>query len=67
MDEFRFTPRIQRINELEAGTRTKIKFYERLTKLFDSQGFKLKVPTVEKEILDLAKLHRVCDQLFCFG
>lgn len=59
VDEFRFTPRIQRINELEAGTRAKIKFYERLTKLFDSQGMKLKIPTVEREILDLAKLHKV--------
>ena len=59
MDEFRFTPRIQRINELEAGTRAKIKFYERLTKLFESQGIKLKIPTVEKETLDLAKLHKV--------
>jgi len=64
VDEFRFTPRIQRINELEAGTRAKIKFYERLTKLFDSQGVKLKIPTVEKEILDLAKLHKVCDHKF---
>ena len=59
MDKFRFTPRIQHINELEAGTRAKLKFYERLTKLFESQGTKLKVPTVEKEILDLAKLHKV--------
>ncbi|CAF0761691.1 unnamed protein product [Adineta ricciae] len=59
VDEFRFTPRIQRINELEAGTRTKIKFYERLTKLFESQGNKLKIPTVEKESLDLAKLHKI--------
>jgi hypothetical protein len=63
VDEFRFTPRIQRVNELEAGTRAKIKFYERLTKLFDSQGVKLKIPTVEKEILDLAKLHKVWDIL----
>ncbi|CAF5056399.1 unnamed protein product, partial [Rotaria socialis] len=53
------TPRIQRINELEAGTRAKIKFYERLTKLFESQGLKLKIPTVEKESLDLAKLHKI--------
>ncbi|CAM4747121.1 unnamed protein product [Rotaria magnacalcarata] len=59
VDEFRFTPRIQRINELEAGTRAKIKFYERLTKLFESQGLKLKIPTVEKESLDLAKLHKI--------
>ncbi|CAF1364311.1 unnamed protein product [Adineta steineri] len=59
VDEFRFTPRIQRINELEAGTRAKIKFYERLTKLYDSQGVKLKIPTVEKEILDLARLHKI--------
>ena len=66
MDEFRFTPRIQRINELEAGTRAKIKFYERLTKLFDSQGMKLKIPTVEREILDLAKLHKVCSANSCF-
>ena len=75
VDEFRFTPRIQRINELEAGTRVKIKFYERLTKLFESQGLKLKIPTVEKEILDLAKLHKVCnilltqktEKFFCFN
>ncbi|CAF1627861.1 unnamed protein product, partial [Rotaria sp. Silwood1] len=60
VDEFRFIPRIQRINELEAGTRAKIKLYERLTKLFESQGLNIKIPTVEKETLDLAKLHNPC-------
>ena len=60
VDEFRFTPRIQRINELEAGTRAKLRFYERLSKLFDSQGIKWKIPTVERESLDLARLHKVC-------
>ena len=60
VDEFRFTPRIQRIHELEAGARAKMKFYERLAKLFESQGMKFKIPTVERESLDLAKLHKVC-------
>ncbi|CAF1332505.1 unnamed protein product, partial [Didymodactylos carnosus] len=59
IDNFKFTPRIQRINELEAGTRIKLTFYERLTRLFDSQGIKLKIPTVEKQTLDLAKLHKI--------
>ena len=60
VDEFRFTPRIQHIHELEAGARAKMKFYERLAKLFESQGMKFKIPTVERESLDLAKLHKVC-------
>ncbi|CAF0968427.1 unnamed protein product [Didymodactylos carnosus] len=59
IENFKFTPRIQRINELEAGTRVKLTFYERLTRLFDSQGIKLKIPTVEKQTLDLAKLHKI--------
>jgi len=59
VDEFRFTPRIQHIHELEAGARAKMKFYERLAKLFESQGMKFKIPTVERESLDLAKLHKI--------
>lgn len=37
VEEFRFTPRVQRLNELEATTRIKLNFIEQIVKFWDLQ------------------------------
>ena len=37
MDDFTFTPRVQRLNELEAKTRLKMNFLEQVIKFWDLQ------------------------------
>lgn len=37
MDDFKFTPRVQRLNELEAGTRIKLNFLDKLSKFWELQ------------------------------
>lgn len=58
MDKLKFTPRIQRINELEARTRIKLYFIDQLTKFFASRGKTFQIPLIEKTPLDLYTLHR---------
>lgn len=58
-DSLRFTPRIQRINELEARTRIKLNFIDQLTKFFALRGKTFQIPLVEKNSLDLYTLHRL--------
>ncbi|KAH9403950.1 Lysine-specific demethylase 5A, partial [Tyrophagus putrescentiae] len=57
--EFTFTPRVQRLNELEARTRVKLIFHDRLIKFWQYQGVILKWTTFEKKLLDLHTLHSV--------
>ncbi|CAG2178010.1 unnamed protein product, partial [Oppiella nova] len=59
VEEFRFTPRIQRLNELEATTRIKLNFIEQIVKFWDLQGASFKIPTLERRSLDLYNLHRI--------
>lgn len=58
MDKLRFTPRVQRINELEAKTRIKLNFLDQIAKFWELQGSSLKIPMVERKQLDLYSLHR---------
>lgn len=37
MDTFKFTPRVQKLNELEAGTRIKLNFFDKLSKFWELQ------------------------------
>lgn len=53
-----FKPRVQRINELEALTRAKLCFFEKIIKYWNLQGVSLKLPLIEFKIVDLYKLHR---------
>lgn len=53
---FKFTPRVQRLNELEASTRTKLNFIDQLFKFWELQGSTIKVPYIERQLLDLHKL-----------
>lgn len=59
VDKLRFTPRIQRLNELEAKTRVKLNFLDQIAKFWELQGSSLKIPMVEKRALDLYTLHRI--------
>ncbi|XP_022915569.1 lysine-specific demethylase 5 [Onthophagus taurus] len=59
VDKLKFTPRIQRLNELEAKTRIKLNFLDQIAKFWELQGSSLKIPMVEKRALDLYTLHRI--------
>lgn len=59
VDKLRFTPRIQRLNELEAKTRVKLNFLDQIAKFWELQGSALRIPMVEKRALDLYTLHLV--------
>ncbi|XP_047245856.1 lysine-specific demethylase 5A isoform X1 [Girardinichthys multiradiatus] len=55
---FRFTPRVQRLNELEALTRVKLNFLDQIAKFWELQGSKIRFPHVERKILDLYQLSK---------
>ncbi|XP_063792622.1 lysine-specific demethylase 5C-like isoform X1 [Pseudophryne corroboree] len=59
VDNFRFTPRIQRLNELEAQTRVKLNYLDQIAKFWEIQGSSLKIPNVERRILDLYSLNKL--------
>lgn len=63
MDKLKFTPRIQRINELEARTRIKLNFIDQLTKFFALKGKTFQIPVLEKRALDLYTLHKLVKEL----
>ncbi|KAM9343748.1 lysine-specific demethylase 5B-B isoform 2-T2 [Pholidichthys leucotaenia] len=59
IDKLHFVPRIQRLNELEAQTRVKLNFLDQIAKFWDLQGCALKIPNVERKILDLYLLNKL--------
>ncbi|XP_041953453.1 lysine-specific demethylase 5C isoform X5 [Alosa sapidissima] len=59
VDNFRFTPRIQRLNELEAETRVKLNYLDRIAKFWEIQASSLKIPNIERRILDLYSLSKI--------
>ncbi|XP_051508691.1 lysine-specific demethylase 5B-B isoform X1 [Myxocyprinus asiaticus] len=59
VERLHFTPRIQRLNELEAQTRVKLNFLDQIAKFWDLQGCTLKIPHVERKILDLYQLNKL--------
>jgi len=58
IDKLKFTPRIQRLNELEAHTRIKLNYLDQVAKFWELQGSSLKIPIVEKRALDLFTLKK---------
>ncbi|XP_054718406.1 lysine-specific demethylase 5A-like [Uloborus diversus] len=62
VDNFRFTPRMQRLNELEATTRIKLNFLDQIAKFWELQGSSLRIPNVERKALDLFTLYRVVQE-----
>lgn len=63
MNNFKFTPRVQRLNELEAGTRIKLNFLDKLSKFWELQGKKFRIPTLERKQLDLHKLNKLVETM----
>ncbi|XP_054464440.1 lysine-specific demethylase 5C isoform X2 [Anoplopoma fimbria] len=59
LDTFKFTPRIQRLNELEAETRVKLNYLDRIARFWEIQASSLKIPHIERRILDLFGLSRI--------
>ncbi|XP_077368986.1 lysine-specific demethylase 5B-B isoform X2 [Festucalex cinctus] len=59
VDRLHFVPRIQRLNELEAQTRVKLNFLDQIAKFWDLQGCSLKIPHVDRKILDLYQLNKL--------
>lgn len=62
VDKLKFTPRVQRLNELEAKTRVKLNFLDQIAKFWELQGASLKIPMVERKALDLYTLHRIVQE-----
>ncbi|XP_056001386.1 lysine-specific demethylase 5A-like isoform X2 [Ostrea edulis] len=62
VDKFRFTPRVQRLNELEAFTRIKLNFLDQLARFWELQGCSLKIPHVERKLLDLYNLYKTVEE-----
>ncbi|XP_055857756.1 lysine-specific demethylase lid-like [Episyrphus balteatus] len=62
VDKLKFTPRVQRLNELEAKTRVKLNFLDQIAKFWELQGSSLKIPMVERKALDLYSLHRIVQE-----
>ncbi|KAF6031963.1 KDM5A [Bugula neritina] len=58
VENFKFVPRMQKINELEATTRVKLNFLDKLLKFWELQGRAIKIPTVDRKLLDFHKLHK---------
>uniref|UniRef100_A0A3B3BBK0 [histone H3]-trimethyl-L-lysine(4) demethylase n=1 Tax=Oryzias melastigma TaxID=30732 RepID=A0A3B3BBK0_ORYME len=59
LDSFHFTPRVQRLNELEAETRVKLNYLDRIARFWEIQGSSLKIPHIERRILDLFSLSKI--------
>lgn len=53
VDELKFTPRVQKLNELEGVTRVKLCFLEKILKFWTLQGSPLRIPMLENKTLDL--------------
>jgi histone demethylase JARID1 len=67
VDKLRFTPRIQRLNELEAHTRIKLNYLDQVAKFWELQGSTLKIPLVERRALDLFTLKQYVRKEGKFG
>lgn len=57
-EKFSFTPRIQRLNELEGRSRIRLNFTESILKFWKLQGVTVRLPVVEGRSIDLFDLHR---------
>ncbi|XP_076819433.1 lysine-specific demethylase 5A-like isoform X2 [Clavelina lepadiformis] len=59
VENFKFTPRVQRINELGIHTRIRLQFIESVARFWELQGNPFKLPHVGGRALDLYGLHEV--------
>lgn len=59
IETFKFKSRIQQLNQLEARTRIKLNFLGKLRKFWELQGFKLRLPVINNQRLDLYLLYHL--------
>lgn len=58
---FRFISKLNvvHIHYLKANNRVKLMFLDDLSKFWDAQGYKLRIPTVEGKVLDYFRIYKV--------
>lgn len=64
VENFKFTPRIQRLNELSIQTRMRLQFIHKLAKFWELQGTNFKLPHITGRPLDIYGLHHAVE---CLG
>lgn len=63
IENLKFTPRIQRLNELEAHTRVRLNFLDQIAKYWELQGSSLRIPLIDSRALDLYTLNEEVKRL----
>jgi len=61
VDKFKFTPRVQKLNEQDASTRVKLNFLEKIAKFWHLQGISFKIPVLEQRVVDLYSLYKIVE------
>lgn len=60
-EKFNFTPRIQKLNQIDALIRARLIFDAQLASYWHMQGYTLEVPTVDNKYVDFYSPYKVCD------
>lgn len=60
-DNLKFTPRVQKLNELDGLTRIKLNFTDQIVKYWNIQGICLKIFDLEKKLVDIYALYRIVE------
>lgn len=61
VDHFKFTPRIQKLNELDANTRVKLYFLDRLATYWSYNGGQIRIPAIEDKTVDMYSLYKLVE------
>uniref|UniRef100_A0A915E9Z1 [histone H3]-trimethyl-L-lysine(4) demethylase n=1 Tax=Ditylenchus dipsaci TaxID=166011 RepID=A0A915E9Z1_9BILA len=60
--KFEFTPRVQRLNEIDALFRVRIVFINKLVNFWHLQGQQFRLPWVENKYIDLYRLRKLVEE-----
>lgn len=61
VDHFKFTPRIQKLNELDANTRVKLYFLDRLATYWNYSGVQIRIPAIDDKTVDMYSLYKLVE------
>lgn len=61
VDNFKFTPRVQKLNELDGLTRLKLNFIDQIVKYWNIRGISLKVFYLEQRVVDIYALYKIVE------
>ncbi|XKL68471.1 hypothetical protein PGB90_003962 [Kerria lacca] len=61
VDHFKFTPRIQKLNELDANTRVKLYFLDRLATYWNYNGVQIRIPAIDDKTVDMYSLYKIVE------